>query len=58
MDNSDPNGADLVRGAAAHKPGALRVLLAAALTALLLDALACSLPTSAYQRWELAALQR
>jgi len=43
---------------AAHKPGALRVLLAAALTALLLDALARSLPTSAYQRWELAALQR
>src|SRR5437660_8469193 len=39
------------------RPGgrrAIRTILAATMTALLLDALVLVLPTSAYQRWELA----
>ena len=53
--NSDLGGSAVNSEGTAGKGGwaALRMVLAACLTSLLLSALVCFLPTSSYQRWEL-----
>lgn len=56
MDSSDPHASDRSRPVGAEKGGAsvIRVLFAAVLTALLLDAIVSLLPDNPHQRWALS----